>query len=175
MSQDLCLIGVIVGAHGIRGAVKVQSYSDVPGRFARLERVFLGSSPETATATRVSSVSGDELRPILQFEGVAKREDAERLHGLNVYIDSAQMATPPEGRHFIHDLIGCTVRTTSGEYRGTVRDVMLLPANDVYVVDCNGIEVLIPAVPAIVTSVDTAKKTIIVDAMPGLFEDIDED
>lgn len=175
MAQDLCLIGSIVAVHGIRGAVKVQSHSDVPGRFARLARVYLGATTDSVESVRVISVSGDELRPILTFEGHETREDAERLVGLDISIDAADMAEPPPGRYFIHDLIGCTVRTASGDDRGTVRDVMLLPANDVYVVDYHGIEVLVPAVPAIVTSVDTARKTIIVEAVPGLFEDLDAD
>ena len=175
MAQDLCLIGSIVAVHGIRGAVKVQSHSDVPGRFTRLARVYLGATTDSVQSARVISVSGDDLRPILAFEGHETREDAERLIGFDIYIDAADMAAPPPGRHFIHDLIGCTVRTASGDERGTVRDVMLFPANDVYVVDWNGVEVLVPAVPAIVLSVDTARKTIIVEAVPGLFEDPDAD
>lgn len=175
MAQDLCIIGSIVAAHGIRGAVKVLSFSDVPGRFTRLETVLLGRSTGKVRPARVTAASDEGPRVILQFEECGDREAAEALVGLNIYVEEAEMAAPPEGRYFIHDLIGCTVRTASGEFRGTVRDVMLLPANDIYVVDYHGLEVLVPAVPAIVTQVNTAEKTIIVEPVPGLFEDLDAD
>ncbi len=175
MAQDLCLIGSIVAAHGIRGGLKVQSFSDVPGRFSRLETVLLGHAPERVRPAVVVDAAGDGSRVILQLEDCDDREAAELLVGLNIYVEDAEMADPPEGRHFIHDLIGCTVQTASGEYRGTVRDVMLLPANDIYVVEFEGREVLLPAVPAIVTMVNTAEKAITVEPIAGLFEDPDAD
>ncbi len=175
MAQDLCLIGSIVGAHGLRGEVKVQSFSDLPGRFSLLDSVLLGTTSERARSVPVSVSSEHGPRVILHVEDCNDRDAAEALIGLNIYVEETEMAAPPDGRHFIHDLIGCAVRTASGESRGTVRDVMLLPANDIYVVEYQGREVLVPAVPAIVTQVDTANKTIIVEPLEGLFEDLDED
>ncbi len=175
MAQDLCMIGSIVAAHGLRGGLKVQSFSDVPGRFSRLDVVLIGRTPAKVRPARISEASDDGPRVILQFEDCDDRDAAEALIGLNIYVEETKMEAPPEGRHFIHDLIGCTVQTASGEYRGTVRDVMLLPANDIYVVEFEGREVLVPAVPAIVTQVDTAGKTITVEPVPGLFEDPDAD
>ena len=75
----------------------------------------------------------------------------------------------------MHDLIGCRVETPAGEKRGKVQDVMLMPANDIYVVDYRGFEVLIPAVPAFIRSVDTDAKRIVVEDVSGLFEEHDED
>ena len=173
MNPERCLIGSIVAVHGIRGAVKVLSFSDAPGRFSRLDTVLLGSSPESARPVRVTTMSEDGPRVLLQFENCGDRETAESLVGQHLYVEDADMASPPEGRHFIHDLIGCAVSTASGDARGTVRDVMLLPANDVYVVDYDGREVLLPAVPAFIVEVDTAAKRIVVEDVPGLFDDID--
>jgi 16S rRNA processing protein RimM len=174
MAQDLCLIGSIVGAHGLRGEVKVQSFSDLPGRFAMLDSVLLGSTPKRARSVPVSISSEHGPRVIMHVEDCHDRDAAEALIGLNIYVEEERMEAPPDGRHFIHDLIGCAVRTASGESRGTVRDVMLLPANDIYVVEYQGREVLIPAVPAIVTQVDTTNRTITVEPIYGLFEDLDE-
>ena len=69
----------------------------------------------------------------------------------------------------------CRVETEDGASRGVVRDVMLLPANDVYVVEYRGFEVLLPAVPDFIQSVSTAEKRIVVTPVPGLFEEFDED
>ncbi len=175
MAQELCLIGTIVAAHGIRGAVKVQSHSDVPGRFGRLEEVLVGASPEDVTTMTVADVSETGSRVLVHLSESADRDSAEALVGRNLYVTDQEMEEPPEGRYFIHDLIGCRMETPEGDARGTVRDVMLLPANDVYVVEYRGFEVLVPAVPDFIKSVNTAEKRIVVMPVPGLFEDFDED
>lgn len=175
MAQDPCLIASIVAAHGVKGAVRLRSYSDVPGRFCRLESVLVGEDPSRMRSVRVKAASDDGPRPILELEGCDDRDAAEALIGLNVYVPETEMEPPPEGRYFIHDLIGCAVRTPEGEERGVVSDVMLLPANDVYVVTWRGFEVLVPAVPAFIQKVDTEQKVIVVAPVPGLFEEFDED
>ncbi|MCB2203804.1 ribosome maturation factor RimM [bacterium] len=175
MAQELCLIGSIVAAHGIRGAVKVQSHSDIPGRFESLEQVLVGEEAENVRTMEISTVSEQPATVFVQFAGVEDRDAAEDLIGLNLYVTEDEMEAPPEGRYFVHDLIGCKVETPEGEARGSVRDVLLLPANDVYVVEYHGFEVLVPAVPDFIQSVNTAEKRIVVTPVPGLFEDVDED
>lgn len=175
MAQDLCLIASIMAAHGINGAVKVRSFSDIPGRFERLDTVLVGSDDGKLTRMSILSAVENGDRVILHLDGCNDRDSAEALAGFSVYIEDSQMEAPPQGRYFIHDLIGCSVRTPDGMPRGIVRDVMLLPANDVYVVRYEGREVLVPAVPAFIRMVDTETKVIVVEPVPGLFEDLDED
>lgn len=173
--SELCLIGTILAASGIRGEVKVRSWSDVPGRFEVLSVVHVGRDESSVREFRVRGAKEGHDIVRLHLEGCDDRNAAEALRGLHLYVRVDAMAAPPEGRYFIHDLIGCEVRDMDGHPRGIVKDVMLLPANDVYVVDARGSEVLLPAVPAIVHSVDTTNKRIVVHALPGLFEDEDED
>jgi len=174
MAQELCLIGTIVAAHGIRGALKVQSHSDIPGRFSRLEKVFVGRTPRDAQRMEIEGVSEQGARVLLQLSGCGDRDAAEILAGCNIYVSDDEMEAPPEGRYFIHTLIGCRVETPDGDSRGIVRDVMLMPANDIYVVEYRGFEVLVPAVPAFIQKVDIDGKRIVVTPVPGLFEDTDE-
>lgn len=175
MAQELCLIGTIVAPHGIRGALRVQSHSDISGRFSRLTTVLVGSDEKDAREMHVAGATEEAARVLLEFRECADRDRAEELVGMNIFITDEQMEKPPEGRHFVHDLIGCRVETPDGEKRGEVQDVMLMPANDIYVVDYRGFEVLIPAVPAFIRSVDTDGKRIVVEDVAGLFEDTDED
>jgi 16S rRNA processing protein RimM len=173
--RDVCLIGAIAAPHGVRGALRVRSHSDVPGRFLRLDSILLGPDPGRLVPHRVTEASDDGHRVILHLEGVDTREAADELRGMYVYIDAAQMEAPPPGRHYVHDLVGCTVRNEAGEDRGRVEDVLLLPANDVYVVRWREREILVPAVPDAVATVDTAGRIVTVREMPGLFEESDED
>jgi len=175
MTQDLCLIATIVAAHGVHGDVRLRSHSDIPGRFTRLESALVGmpgAVPERKFI-RTAKENGDRI--ILSFVGCDDRDAAQELIGCRVWIEETEMEAPPEGRYFIHDLIGCAVRTPTGDARGSVQDVMLLPANDIYVVRYEGREVLVPAVPAFIRQVDTEAKVIVVEPVPGLFEDLDED
>lgn len=175
MAQELCQIGTIVAPHGIRGALRVQSHSDIPGRFSRLTSVLVGTDETDVREMQVAGATEEVARVLLELSECADRDRAEQLVGMKVFITDEQMEAPPEGRYFVHDLIGCRVETPDGEPHGEVRDVMLMPANDIYVVDYRGFEVLIPAVPAFIRSVDTDGKRIVVEDVPGLFEDLDED
>ena len=173
--QDLCLIATIVAAHGVGGAVRLRSHSDIPGRFERLKSVLVGTPDGTPERMSVRGATENGDRVILTFVGCDDRDVAEALVGCQVWIEEVEMEAPPEGRYFVHDLIGCEVYTPEGEARGRVHDVMLLPANDVYVVRYEGREVLVPAVPAFIRQVDTEAGVIVVEPVAGLFEDLDED
>jgi 16S rRNA processing protein RimM len=172
---DLCLIANIVAVHGVAGALKLRSQSDVPGRFSRLDTVLVGPDPAHVRSLRITDARELGDRVIVQFEGLPDRDAAEELVGLNMYVTGEQMESPPEGRYFVHDLIGCAVRTPEGEDRGAIVDVMLLPANDVYVVMFEEREILVPAVPEFIRDVNVQEKRVTVEPVPGLFEEEDED
>ncbi|MBL0175281.1 MAG: 16S rRNA processing protein RimM [Ignavibacteria bacterium] len=169
--MEPCLIGTIVGVHGIAGGMKIRSYSDVPGRFARLERVYAGRDGGSVREYTVRKAAGDADKVLLFFDGIDDRTAAETLVGLSLFIEEKDMLPPPTGRYFVHDLIGCTVLTEQGLRRGEITDVLLMPANDLYVVRCDGREVLVPAVPDIVRNVDLASRTVTVADLPGLFQE----
>lgn len=172
--SELCLIANIVAVHGIDGGLKLRSHSDIPGRFSRLDTVLVGHDELTARKIRVLEASEHGDRVILYFDGCTDRNMAENFVGMNVFITDEQMEIPPDGRYFVHDLIGCRVATPDGEARGEIVDVMLMPANDVYVVQFEGREVLVPAVPDFIGSVDLQAKLVTVKPIPGLFEEEDE-
>jgi len=173
--SEMCLIGAVTAAHGIHGAVRVRSHSDIPGRFNRLTSVHVGHAGKELRVLHIGHAEETPDRVILHFEDCDNRSTAESLVGVEIYIPVEEMESPPPGRYFIHDIIGCEVLNTSGERKGSVRDVLLLPANDVYVVDTGQSEVLLPAVPAFIHSVDVDAKRIVIEDVPGLFEDVDED
>ncbi|MDH7514769.1 MAG: ribosome maturation factor RimM [Bacteroidota bacterium] len=171
---DLCLIADIIGPHGVRGLMRLRSQSDVEGRFRRLYTVWVGNDPSQAKRMNVRSVEEKAGRLLVSLETVETRTQAQEYVGKHLYVEEKDMEPAPPGRYYVHDLIGCSVRS-GGHTRGTVTDVLLMPAQDLYVVACGGKEVLIPAVPAIVTKVDIEARCIDVAELPGLFEDEHED
>jgi 16S rRNA processing protein RimM len=167
-------VGRIGRPHGIRGDVVVGVRTDEPAaRFAvgaRLDTDPPGKGPLTVAAVRWQS---GEL--IVRFKGIKDRTVAGELGGTWLSIDSAGLAPlddPDEFRD--HEIVGLTVRTAAGVVVGEVTDV-LHHGQDLLAIKpaSAGPEVLVPFVKAIVTDVDVAGGTLVIDPPPGLL-DLDE-
>ena len=90
-----------------------------------------------------------------------------------LYIDRADIRLE-EGRHFIQDLIGCSVTDAdTGETLGTLTDVSETGANDVWHVKREGREYLVPAIPDVIVKVDVDKEEIVLRPLKGIFDDAD--
>lgn len=72
--------------------------------------------------------------------------------------------------YFIHDIVGMNVLTEAGGQIGIVREVMQLPANDVWVVASGDKEILIPAIKEVIRSVDLQRRVVVIRPMEGLLE-----
>jgi 16S rRNA processing protein RimM len=101
-------------------------------------------------------------RYIVQFEGVAGREDAERLRG--VELRAEPLDDVPDAL-WVHELVGSTVRDAAGTALGTVESVEPNPASDLMVLESGG---LIPV--RFVTGHDAAARTVDVDIPEGLLD-----
>lgn len=104
------------------------------------------------------------------FEGVTSANDAEALVGCGVAVPRAALPPPGPAAVYHADLIGCAVRTTTGESLGTVREMIVTGSNDVCVVRGGGREVLVPLVADVIAVLDTDARTIVVHPLPGLLE-----
>jgi 16S rRNA processing protein RimM len=161
--------------HGMEGELKVNpEHTDDPARFEELDTVYVGQSPRQVTAHTISSVRYQQTKRgttvILGLADVASRDDAERVAKLRVFAheDDLELA---EDEVFIHDLVGLTVVTESGDELGTVANYMEMPAQDVFVVRRPGHEeAMIPAVEDFIIEVDVAGGKLVVRPIEGLFE-----
>ncbi|CUU06587.1 16S rRNA processing protein RimM [Candidatus Kryptobacter tengchongensis] len=167
---DLCIIGKILRPYGLKGQVCVKPITDFIERFKKLKRVYIGDNPiEVDEYYIVSSFLRNE-DVILKFKNVNDRTTAESFCGKFVYIPEEELIPLPEDSYYVHDLIGLKVFDTNGNKIGVITDVWLLPANDVYVVESKGKEILIPAISDVVKKVDLEKKMVIIELMEGLIE-----
>jgi 16S rRNA processing protein RimM len=107
-------------------------------------------------------------RVLVLFEGFADRTKAESLRGSMLFVSPSDAAPPPEGGHYIHDLIGCEVRTRDGRRVGRIEDVFDAAGRHVWSVRDGDTEHLIPAIREFIVSVDTVNKEIVVDPPEGL-------
>ncbi|MBP1658173.1 MAG: rRNA processing protein RimM [Bacteroidetes bacterium] len=173
--RDLLAIGRIVKAFGIRGDVIVQPMTDDSKRFLSLKRVYLGRFDDAqqrtgteAVETTVVHVQVDPRGVRLRLTAIPDRTAAEKSVGLLVLVGNTERVPLAEGRFFVHELIGVTVRTEEGEVLGVLTEVLRMPAQDVYVVKGEGGEFMIPAVEAFVRAVDVSARTMTVRLIEGM-------
>ena len=84
------------------------------------------------------------------------------------------MPAAPAGSFWPHELVGCEVLTDTGRSLGTISEVILGEANDVWVASDGDLETLVPALKDVVVSVDTGARRVVVHEVPGLTTSGDE-
>jgi 16S rRNA processing protein RimM len=155
-TTDLLKIGRVTKAHGLRGEVVVQLWTDLT------ERLNPGSVLTTPRGTlTVESAKPFQDRWIVQFEGIVDRSQAERMRGIELEAEAVEVP----GKLWVHELVGAAVRDLDGRELGTVSAVEANPASDLLVLDTGG---LIPL--RFVTKSDPASGTIEVDIPEGLLD-----
>jgi 16S rRNA processing protein RimM len=160
----------VVKAFGIEGHVIVQRLTDFPSRFRKGNRVLLGRSEQEARDVVIELAAAGPRGVNVKFAGIDDRTGAEQLVGSLVYVREAERARLPKGRYYTHDIVGLSVIDENGVNRGTVREVLKMPAHDIYVVGGQGNEILLPAVREFVLKIDLAARTMKVRLIEGMVE-----
>jgi len=168
--DELLAIGRIAKPFGVHGEVVVRVLADDPARFRSVHRVHLGISGKDARPVEVRVVNIQPRGVRVRILGVTTRGDAERLVGQVLFVDRRGRRRLPPGTFFVHSIIGMKVRDEEGVERGRVKRVLKLPAQDVYVIEYEGREFLLPAVREFVRSVDTKQKILTVRLIEGILE-----
>jgi 16S rRNA processing protein RimM len=168
--DEYLMIGEIVAPFGIRGQVKVKSYTDnVDHLGRRIRTVYLGPKRQSYPLKGVFEHKPGLL--ILSLGGVTKREQAEELRRSEVAILEREAAPLDDGEYFIHQLYGLTVLTEDGAEIGKVREVLETGASEVLVVTRPGQpDGLIPMIHDVVQQLDIAGGRIVVRLLEGLLE-----
>jgi 16S rRNA processing protein RimM len=163
------VVGRIGRAHGVRGDLFVEPFTDEPEiRFAPGKQLQT-SQNKSLTVAESKWHSG---RLILHFVGIDDRNTAEQLKGTELVAEVDPLELPEDPDEFYdHQLVGLTV-LLAGEDFGKVSQVIHLPAQDLLsVTRVNGSEVLIPFVKQIVPVVDIRNGQLQITPPPGLVDE----
>ena len=165
--EDLLQVGVITTTHGIRGEVKVFPTTDDPRRFEALPSLLLDTGKELCEL-EIQRVKYFKQFVILKFKDVDDINEIEPYKGKSLYV-TRDMAVPlKENEYYIGDLIGMEVFLEDGSLFGRIKDVMETGANDVYIVQTQEKEVLIPAIKDCILQVDVQSNKMVIHLMKGL-------
>ena len=161
-TDSLVTIGRIVKPFGVRGEIKVESLSDVPGRFEGLQTVYLTlpletASPQETTVTQVREVSAGYLMKCSAF---ATPEEAAHYRGAWIQIPTNYDLPRDPDTFYQFELIGLQVQDPDGEPMGTVEEILDYPQHHVLVVRNQENEFLIPVNRRTIASVDLERKCV---------------
>jgi 16S rRNA processing protein RimM len=163
---DRVLMGAIIGAHGVRGQVRVKSFAAAPkdiGSYGPLE-----DARGRAYTLLLKGGADDVL--IAAIEGVTDRDAAERLKGTELFVPRDALPAT-EAEEFYHaDLVGLGVRLTDGTIFGTVRAVHDYGAGVSLEIAHDGGDVMVPFTKTAVPTVDIAGGFVVLDPPIGLLD-----
>ncbi|MDX2026692.1 ribosome maturation factor RimM [Microcella sp.] len=171
-------VGRLTKAHGLKGALKLELFTDDPDKRFTPGAVFTLQVP-TSSPWHGKTLTLAELRwyngqPVGFFEGITDRTGAESLVKAILWIDQ-QVDEPDEpDAWYDFQLVGLRA-LRDGVAVGTVARVEHFPAQDLLVIATGEREVLVPFVSAIVPTVDIAGGTLTITPPAGLFEDLADD
>jgi 16S rRNA processing protein RimM len=166
----------IVGApHGVRGAVRIKSFTDIPEAVANYGALEDESGARRFTLRVTGAAKGDGM-VIGQLSGVVDRDAAEALRGLRLYAPRAALPAPAEDEFYYADLVGLAALLEDGSRLGEVVAVHDFGAGDVIEIARDktkgqgGQPVLVPFTRAAVPVVDIAGGRVVVAPPDGLIE-----
>lgn len=169
--DDRLLVGVITGPHGVRGAVRVKSFTAEPDGIADYGRL-TDKSGTTAFDLRVTGMAKGLV--IASIEGINDRNMSETLKGMELYVERAALPEiDASDEYYFADLVGLDAVTSDGDVCGSVIAVHDFGAGSVLELRlAGGDTVFLPFTGVAVPAVDLGKGAITVDLT--VLDDADE-
>lgn len=163
-------VGYVVRAKGIRGEVLVEPLTGRIERFGELREVFFERGREPERRLVIEGWRPDAPGVLVKFAGIDTPEEAKEVLAKGyVTIPRQGVPPPPEGAHYVFDLVGCQVVDDSGRTLGEVADVLAMPSYDLYVVRSGEREVLVPAVEGFVAGISVEERRVSVRGVEEFF------
>ncbi|MDD5058887.1 MAG: ribosome maturation factor RimM [Sideroxydans sp.] len=158
----MVVMGKVVGAQGILGWVKVQTFTEYLDGLLDYDTWYVGNEQAWHPMQVLeANVHGKVL--IAKLEGIVDRTAAEKFKGQLIAVPRADLPEQPEGEYYWSDLVGLSVENLAGEKFGIVDSLLETGANDVLVVKGESGETLMPFIASVIQQVDLQKKLIRVD------------
>ena len=156
--------GKIVNTHGLKGEVKVYSYTDNEKKILKLKKVYFRGKEY-----KVESMRLQKQMFLMKLQGVDDIDQTKFLMNEMCFREVEKNESNDDEGYFIKDLVGIEVIDESGNTIGTLKEVFRTGANDVYeVVDKNNKSIYLPAIKKVIKSIDISSRKMTVELMEGL-------
>ena len=165
-------VGRIAGAHGVRGWVRITSYTEEPTNVAAYGPV---SDDKGEHMFELEVMRMAKAHVVARIEGVDDRDAAEALRGTRLFVPRDALPAPDPDEFYFDDLVGLPVETVAGDALGKVLSVQDFGSGAMLEVGKNrGATILVPFTHDVLPVVDLAAGLIAIDPPPGLLEPVDK-
>lgn len=152
------VIAEVLKPQGIRGEIKVKTFTDAPENVKAFKTVYIDGNPYKILSFRV----GNDGAAYLGLRGVPDRNAAELLRGKTIEGERDDGPILEAGQYYIVDILGLSCQTEEGEELGVVTDISNF-SSDIYTIEKAGKKILFPAVKGVIKRVDLENKKLVVD------------
>lgn len=160
MSAQVC-VARIGAAHGVRGAVKLWTFTEDPFAVTRYGPLFTKDGARSFEIAHAREAKGFLVATL---KGVSSRNEAERLNGLELYVARDQLPATGDDEYYHADLIGLAAETTAGAPLGKVIAIHNFGAGDIIeIAPPSGASLLLPFSNAVVPTVDLAGGRVLIE------------
>ena len=160
MPAQVC-VARIGAAHGVRGAVKLWTFTEDPLAVKRYGPLLTKDGARQFEVTHAREAKG---HLVATLKGIATREEAERLNGVELYIAREKLPATDDDEYYHADLIGLAAISTAGEPLGRVVAIHNFGAGDIIeIAPPHGPTLLLPFTNAVVPSVDLAGGRVVIE------------
>src|SRR5471030_2669454 len=160
MAAQIC-IARIGAPHGVRGAVKLWTFTEDPLAVKAYGPLVTKDGARRFEVTHAREAKG---HLVATLKGIATREDAERLNGIELYIAREKLPATGTDEYYHADLIGLAAVNTANEPIGRVTAIHNFGAGDIIeIAPPNGAAMLLPFTNAVVPTVDLANGRVVIE------------
>ena len=170
MKKDRVLLGVVAAPHGVRGLVRIKSFTEDPMALAEYGPL----SDEAGDKTyRVETLSAARGAVLARIDGVADRTAAEALRGLRLYIERSALPVAGDGEWYEADLVGLAAVGRDGRDWGKVVAFHDFGAGLTMEVSggASSDSVMLPFTDEVVPEIDIEGGKVVIDPPAGLLAD----
>jgi 16S rRNA processing protein RimM len=160
MAAPIC-IARIGAAHGVRGAVKLWTFTEDPFAVKAYGPLL---TKDGARSFEVATAREAKGHLVATLKGIATREEAERLNGIELYIAREKLPATDENEYYHADLIGLNAVNAADEPIGRVLAIHNFGAGDIMeIAPPQGATLLLPFTNAVVPTVDVANGRVVIE------------
>lgn len=160
MSASIC-VARIGAAHGVRGAVKLWTFTEDPFAVTRYGAL---STKDGARQFEVVQARAAKDHLVATIKGITTREEAERLNGLELYVAREKLPATGNDEYYHADLIGLAAVTSTNEPLGEVIAIHNFGAGDIIeIAPAAGTSIMLPFSNAVVPTVDLASGRVVIE------------
>ncbi len=166
----LIRLGKVKAPHGLRGDLKIKCDNFDAPALEVLRRLFLAHGNETREFQLVRATRLGRGHFKIRLAELNDIEGAGAMRGATVLAPVSDLPAPAPHEFYYFEALGCEVRRTNGLKLGHIKQSFFTGAHDVWVVEGEDAEFLLPVVDEIVKSIDLERRVVTIEPIPGLLD-----